>query len=135
MNEYSPIDYLKIDAANQYGHDKKSFKQRIAWFDSLRDPRSKVELAENPAQYLAAVIAIEDAKDGVPSGHLVGLDACASGITILGLLIGCHTTAKNTGITGSKRMDMYAECTKEMNDIMGSTSGAARSDVKQAQMT
>lgn len=135
MTEYSPLDYLKIDIANQYGLDKKSFTQRIAWVNSVKDLRSKTEQAEKRAQYLAAVLALEDALAGHPTGHLVGLDACASGITILGILAGCHETSRNTGIIGSKRMDMYAECTKVMNEILNSDEIMERSDVKRAQMT
>lgn len=135
MNTYTPLEYLQIDAANQYGHDKKSFPQRIAWFKKLKDPRSKIMQAEKPAQFAAAVLAHEDALNGVPSGHLVGMDACASGITILGILAGCHTTAGNTGITGTKRMDMYHECTQEMNSILGGQLQIPRAEVKGAQMT
>jgi len=135
MNNYSPIDYIKIDIANQYGYDKKTFAQRIAWVNSLKDPMTKVDQAESPAQYLAAVYALQDAEAGVPSGHLVGLDACASGVTILGILAGCHETAKNTGITGSKRMDLYAECTKMMNTMLDEEVHVDRADSKQASMT
>lgn len=135
MNTYTPLEYLQIDAANQFGHDKKSFAQRIAWFKSLKDPRSKIEQAEKPAQFAAAVLAHEDALSGTPTGHLVGMDACASGITILGILAGCHTTAGNTGIIGNKRMDMYHRCTQEMNDILGDDLQVPRADVKGAQMT
>lgn len=135
MNHYSPIEYLKIDIANQYGLDKKSFRQRIAWVDSVKDLHSKTDQADKPVQYLAAVLALEDAYAGIPSGHLVGLDACASGISILGILIGCHTTSRNTGIIGQQRMDMYAECTKAMNEILGSENEVPREDVKQSQMT
>jgi hypothetical protein len=135
MNTYSPIDYIKIDIANQFGYDKKSFKQRIQWVDSVKDLRSKVDQAEKPAQYLAAVLALEDAMAGVPSGHLVGLDACSSGIAILGILAGCPVTSQNTGVIGSKRMDMYSECNRTMNDILGAEMTIPRSDTKQAQMT
>lgn len=133
MNQYSPVEYLKIDIANQYGLDKKTFPQRIAWANSIKDLRSKTLQAEKPAQYLAAVIALEDALAGVPTGHLVGLDACASGIAILGIITGCHTTSSNCGVIGQKRMDMYGECTKEMNTL-GVTFEASRTEVKSAQM-
>ena len=137
MNTYSPVDYLKIDIANQYGGnlDKKSFPQRIAWVNRVKNLRSKTNQAEKPAQYLAGVLALEDALAGVPTGHMVGLDACASGITILGILAGCHTTSANTGIIGAKRMDMYAECTKAMNELLEGDVKASRSEVKQSQMT
>lgn len=135
MQTYSPLEYLKIDIANQFGLDKKTFPQRIAWVNSVKDLRGKIATAEKPAQFLAAVLALEDAQAGIPTGHLVGLDACASGITILGILVGCHTTSANTGVIGQKRMDMYAECTKAINTQLDEECFVPRSDVKQSQMT
>lgn len=81
MMRFSSLDYIKIDIANQFGMslDKKSFKQRIAWVNSVKDLRSKIKDAEKPVQFMAGVLALEDAQAGIPTGHLVGLDACASG--------------------------------------------------------
>lgn len=135
MNYYSPVDYIKIDIANCMGLDKRTFAQRIAWVNSVKDLRSKTQQAEKPAQYLAAVMALEDALAGVPTGHLVGLDACASGITILGILIGCHETSRNTGITGSKRVDFYSETTKAMTEALGGNVDVSRKDAKASAMT
>jgi hypothetical protein len=135
MKTYAPLDYLKIDIANQFGHDKKSFAQRIAWVNSIKNLRSKTDQAEKPAQYLAAVLAYEDALAGIPTGHMVGLDACSSGIAILGILSGCHTTSHNTGIIGEKRMDMYQQVTNAMNEMLPSDVTVSRKDAKQAAMT
>lgn len=135
MTRFTPIEYLKIDIGNMYGHSKKSFQQRIAWVDSVKDLRAKTDQADSPAQYLAAVLALEDALAGRPTGHLVGLDACASGITILGILSSCHTTCRNTGTIGQKRMDMYGECTKAMNALLEGGIETTRNDVKKSQMT
>jgi hypothetical protein len=95
MNYYTPLEYVKIDISNAYGKDKLSFKQRIAWVDSIKDLHKYVPKAEKPAQFLAAVYALEDAKNKIPSGHLVEWDSCASGISILGILSGRHTTCSN----------------------------------------
>lgn len=135
MRHYSARDYVKIDIANCMGRDKISFEKRIAWVDSIKDLRKYVSKAENPAGFLAAVIALEDSINGVPSGHLVELDACASGISILGILSGCHTTSKNTGTIGQKRMDFYGECTKAMNGLLQDDVEVERSDAKRATMT
>lgn len=140
MQKFSALDYIKIDIGNQYGYDKKTFPQRIAWVNSIKDLRSKMKDAEKPAQFMVAVWALEDALQGTPTGHLVGLDACASGIAILGILSGCHITSANTGVTGQKRMDMYGECTKAMIAEMQELTADAmmdveRGDVKQSQMT
>jgi hypothetical protein len=132
MKKYTPLDYIKIDAANQYGHDKWKFENRIAWFD--RTKHKLVKKAEKPYQFAAALHAYNDAMCGIPSGHLVGLDACASGISLMGILIGCYKTASNTGVIGTKRMDMYSECTKAMKKICPDIKHD-RKDVKEAQMT
>jgi len=134
MNNYKPLEYIKIDIANQYGKDRISFPARIKWVDGIKDLHKLIKKAKKPAQYLAAVLALEDALAGRATGHLVGLDACASGITILGILTGCHTTSKNTGVIGQKRMDMYSECNKEMNNILEGTSIVNRESTKEAQM-
>jgi len=135
MMKFSALEYIKIDIANNYGLDKKSFRQRIAWVDSIKDLRSKVAQAEKPAQFLAGVLALEDALAGRPSGFLVELDACASGISILGILTGCPVTSANTGVTGKKRMDMYGQCTAAMNELLPSEVVVPRSDAKSATMT
>jgi len=71
MEKYSALDYIKIDIANQYGLDKKSFAQRIAWVNSIKDLRSKIDQAEKLTQYLAGVLALEDVLAGRPSGPLI----------------------------------------------------------------
>jgi len=134
MTNFTPLEYIKIDIANQYGKDRILFPARIKWVDGIKDLRKLTKKAKKPAQYLAAVMALEDALAGRSTGHLVGLDACASGITILGILTGCHTTSKNTGVIGQKRMDMYSECNKEMNRILEGESIVDRESTKEAQM-
>lgn len=134
MNHYTPVEYLKIDIANQMGRDKDTFPQRIAWVNRIKNLRSKVSQAEKPPQFLAGVLALEDALAGRPSGHAVGLDACASGITILGILCGCPITSANVGIIGKRRMDMYGQCTKAMNGLLTNDVEASRKEVKDAQM-
>jgi hypothetical protein len=79
-------------------------------------------------------MAYNDTVAGIPTGHLVGFDACASGLQIMAALTGCETTARNTGLIGQKRMDMYGECTKEMSSILGSEVEVSRKLVKSAQM-
>jgi hypothetical protein len=135
MIRFSALDYIKIDIAGQFGLDKKTFPQRIAWVNSVKNLHSKLQEAEKPAQFLAGVLALEDAIAGRPTGFLVEFDACASGISILGILAGCHVTSANTGVIGSKRMDMYGECTKAMNGLLPSDVAIPRSDAKAAVMT
>ena len=129
MTEYSPLEYIAIDAANQFGHDKWTFEKRIKWFVGLKNPMKLVSKAKKPAQYMAAVLAYNDALRGIPSGHLVGLDMSASGITIMGVLVGCKTTCTNVGLISKYPKDFYTLCTKRMNCPL------ERSEVKKAIMT
>lgn len=80
METYTPIEYLKIDLANQYGLDKQQFEDRIAWVDRNQvNLEAMVEHAEDRYRFAAALIAFREVQAGKPTGHLVGLDACASG--------------------------------------------------------
>jgi len=65
-------------------------------------------------------MAYREMQAGLPIGHLVGLDACASGPSIMSTLVGCKVGAKNTGLIGTIRMDLYAEATKVINGILSS---------------
>lgn len=140
MKNYTPLQYIKIDVANQHGLDKLSFEKRIAWFDTMNDDPDidlddLVDTAKKPYQLMAGIQAYHAAMAGEPSGHMVGLDACSSGIAIMGVCMGCKTTSRNTGMIGDKRMDMYSEGNKAMNIILGSTDEVPRDDMKQGMMT
>lgn len=139
MKNFTPLDYLKIDIATMRGLDQEQFEDRIAWCDRVADNpdvsfEDFIEYADKPYQYMAAVQALEDALAGVPTGHLVGLDASASGIAIMGVSMGCAVTCKNTGVIGDQKMDMYTECTKEMNSLLGTKKTYDRKTVKYVQM-
>ena len=139
MQTYTGLEYLKIDIANQFGGslDKEQFETRIAWVDEndayLEELIHSADQKHQP-QYLAAVMAYRDTQNGLPTGHLVGLDACASGPSLMACLTGCVVTAKNTGLIGKKRMDLYTVCTDAMSNILGSVVEIDRKLVKKAQM-
>jgi len=136
MEKYRGIEYLKIDISNNYGLDKQPYADRIAWVDEHEEYLEElVGAADKPFQYLAAVMAYRDAQKGIPTGHLVGFDACASGIAIMAALTGCKTTAENTGLIGNTRADVYGQTTQVMSMLLGSDVEVARKDVKAASMT
>lgn len=140
MQTFTGYQYIKIDIANHYGLDKEVFEDRIQWVDDhYHELESLVNDADTPALYLAAVIALRDAKAGRPSGHLVGLDACSSGIQIMGALMGCRVTCESTGlIDPNVRADIYSDVTDVMNNKLqqeGIRITPKRKDVKQALMT
>ena len=80
MKTFSGFEYVMIDICNQFGLDKIPFADRIAWVNEHMDElESLVDQAETQPLYMKAVLALRKAQKGIPSGHLVGLDACASG--------------------------------------------------------
>ncbi len=135
MQKFSGLEYLKIDIANHMGLDKLSYAERIAWVDEYEEDLEDLsDTADKPFLFIAAVMAYRDTQQGRPTGHLVGFDSCASGLQIMAALTGCKVTAKNTGLIGQERMDMYGECTKAMSRILGESVDVPRKQVKSAQM-
>lgn len=140
MQTFTGFEYIKLDIANNFGLDKENFEPRLKWVDAhLHELEDLLEQADEPVLYLKAVMALRDAQAGVPSGHLVGFDACSSGLQIMSTLIGCKVTAENTGLVNPNlRADMYSTTTEEMNNLLqaeGIKVAPLRSEVKQAQMT
>ena len=136
MQSYTGLDYLKIDVANQFGLDKMQFEDRIYWVGThTQRLEAQTAHADDPFRYAAAVKAFRDALDCTPTGHLVGLDACASGIQVMSAITGCTVGARNTGLTGDKRMDIYEIATNKMNDLLDIAVSFVRDIVKPAVMT
>jgi hypothetical protein len=138
MKNYLPLEYLKIDISNMRGLDHEQFEDRIAWVQRIEASDVKledyVEYAKKKYQYTAAVLAYRDALAGKPTGHLAGLDACASGPSLMGVFMGCKITCSNTGMIGKFRKDMYEQCTKTMNKLLDTAIEIDSKIVKGAQM-
>ena len=74
-------EYLKVDIANNYGLDKKTWDERISWFDENEaNLLNLVDEAEESALFFAGVNAWKDMKAGKPIGYAVALDATSSGL-------------------------------------------------------
>lgn len=139
MKEFSAFEYLLIDVANNYGHDKLLFEERIEWtlnninnLESLADGK---EWKEKPL-YLKAVMALRAAQGGEPIGHLVHFDAVCSGLQLMSVLSGCHKGAEATGLVDpNRRADAYTQCNDLMTNLLPSHQPPNRADVKQATMT
>lgn len=137
MTFYTGFQYLLIDAATQFGHDKLTFEERIAWATgALPVLEQLVSEAETKPLYMKAVQAIRKAQKGLPTGHLVGVDGTCSGIQMMSVLTGCEAGARATGLVDPNvRADAYSACTEAMNVILGGNLVVARADAKQALMT
>jgi hypothetical protein len=150
MKTFTGWQYLLIDAANHFGHDKLLFEERIEWttnnlanLETLGNERIQAEKdlpnsekwKEAPL-YFKAVMAIRKAQQGIPIGHLVGLDATCSGIQVMSALTGCVTGADATGmIDPNRRADAYSSVTDTMEVILAGSVDVSRGDAKQATMT
>ncbi len=136
MINFTGLDYIKIDVANQVGLGKKLFEERINWVDlNEHQLEQLIDTADDPYRYAAAVMAFRNAQAGIPSGHMVGFDACASGPQIMSAMMGCITGARNTGLIGDTRQDFYANSTEAMNKLLPSKKVYSPKIVKKATMT
>lgn len=138
MTPFSGYEYLLIDAANNAGHDKELFEDRIQWAQTNLNNLEALAVDVKPKarpMYIKSVMAIREAQAGKPSGHLVGFDASASGIQIMSVLTGCIAGATATGLVDpNKRADAYTLTTEEMRKELGSNYTVARDDAKSALM-
>lgn len=134
---YTGWQWLLIDAANQFGKDKLLFEERIQWTEQrLAWLEDLIGEAENKPLYAKAVLAIRKAQAKEPTGHMVGVDACCSGIQMLSVLTGCIDGARSTGlIDPNRRADAYSDCRDAMREVLGDGFDVARADSKQALMT
>lgn len=119
MQTFTGWQYLLIDAANAFGMDKELFETRIQWVEAnLTTLESLVDQADSKPLFYKAILAIRKAQAGQPTGHLVGFDACCSGIQIMSALTGCIAGATATGlIDPTKRADAYGK----LKDVMDET--------------
>lgn len=139
MEFYTGWQWLLIDVANQFGLDKETFEKRIQWAEEkLNSLESLVNDADNKPLFLKAVMAVRKAQKGIPTGHMVGVDAICSGPQIMSVLTGCEVGATNTGLVDPDvRADAYTALTDNMNQILKSMGGKvniSRSTAKGAMM-
>lgn len=145
METFSGMQYLQMDIASSFGLDKKTWKERLDWFEqnkSRHEFATGPELitfcheAEEPAQALAGILAYRASKFGQPTGYLCGLDATASGCQLLALLAGDEAAGAicNLIATG-RREDAYVAVHERIDSLLGSSSQILRKAVKSALMT
>lgn len=139
MKTFTAFEYLLIDAANQYGISS-TYEKRIEWakenINNLMDLVPEVK-QKNQALYIKAVQAINDVRQGKPTGHRVSFDASCSGAQIMSALMGCHAGALATGlINPDQPEDAYEIVYDAMRLILNQEEVVyERDDVKMAVMT
>jgi len=130
-------EYLKIDIASNFGLDKKTWAERLSWFDQhelgLED---MIQQAKEPALYYAGVKAWRDVQKGKPIGYMISLDGTASGLQLLAALTGDRLAAQlcNVVDTGN-RENAYWGIYQEMLNRTGGTANVTAEQTKMAVMT
>lgn len=123
MQYFTGLEYLRIDIANHFGLDKISFESRLDWIQAHeKELEQCVIKAKDPFRYTAALMAYRKTQAGKPTGYMVGLDACASGVQVMSAIMRDPVGCANTGLIGQKRQDIYAIATTVINDLLENTS-------------
>lgn len=136
MKYFTPEQYLKIDIANSFGLDKKTWQERIDWFDANESRlESLVEKADEPACFYAGMKAWYKHQSGQPIGYAIGLDATSSGIQIFSVLSRDKKAAKLCNVLPREEGKEHREnIYKTIYDILG-LENIDMSYVKKAIMT
>jgi DNA-directed RNA polymerase len=121
MQEFTGIEYLKIDLANCFGLDRLEWNDRIHWVDDNEPALEKVHVhAKSPILYRKAVRAYREVQKGHATNHIMGLDATASGLQIMACMSGCYETAEAVNVVNAgARMDVYTDISDYMNKHPG----------------
>lgn len=137
MKTYTAFEWICVDIANQGWNDKKLFEERIQWVkDNFnRLPYLETSKKERPL-YLKAVSALYRACKGQATGHMVGLDATCSGMSIMSVVTKCYKGCLATNlIDPDKRNDAYTMVTDEAGSYLDGDLIVTRGDAKDATMT
>ena len=136
MQHFSPLQYLKIDVASAFGLDRADWSERLSWFDTNENQLDTlVQQSKEPALFFAAVEAYKKTMQGHPTGHMVSLDATASGIQILSCLAGDISAARHCNVINTgHRQDAYTNVYQFMQDVTP-FDAIDRKDAKFALMT
>ena len=63
MKHFTPVEYLKLDLANNFGLDKENWDKRIDWFNQNEPNLEKlIDKAENPCEFYAGILAYHSGK-------------------------------------------------------------------------
>jgi len=139
MQQFTPMEYLYIDVANQFGLDGINWDKRIEWvksnIDKLEESSKKVKY-KTRARYNKAVLALRKTQREEMVGHPMGLDATASGVALLSLLSGDYEGAKSCNLINTgNREDAYKAVTDHINTLLEANNKVTREDIKYCLMT
>lgn len=134
---FTAVQYLMIDIASNFGHEKETWDYRLNWFNQNQHQLDKLlHQAEEPALYFAGISAWKDYLAGKPSGYPISLDATASGLQILAALACDRKAAEICNVVDvNQRMDAYTVVYQAMCDRLGDRAKIDRKETKLALMT
>jgi hypothetical protein len=142
MKTFTGMQWLQIDVANNHysGLDKLTFDKRLEWTKANMDGLERevfVKEWKTQPQYISAIMALRAAQQGEPTGHLVGVDATASGAQIMSALTGCYSGAEATNLVDpDRRANLYNDLMVQMSVELGKPiADIPKDDVKKAIMT
>lgn len=119
MQQFTGLEYIKIDLANQFGLANEVWDDRIKWTDTAIAQNKLMSYAadaEESLLYIKSVRAYNDAMAGNATGFIMGLDATASGLQVMAALSGCVKTATNVNLIGTaRRENIYRKVADTMN--------------------
>jgi hypothetical protein len=127
-------EYIMAEIACKHDKsmEKKTWNERLAHFRTMDFFDKKLyKRASDPIGLRAAVIAYDHATTQTPSGYMISLDACSSGLQILSLLVSCPTSFNLCGGDNSTCESAY----KIIYDDMGLSGVITATQVKQTIMT
>lgn len=149
---FTPLQYLMIDVATNFGLDRENWDTRLDWFaDNTPALREILEIsvtnhrelrkhplmktADSPALFFTALKAWEKAERGEPVAHPVSLDATASGAQIMAIVTGCEASAKLCNVVDTvSRKDLYTEITASLQTRVANPGSVTRGRAKGAIM-
>lgn len=124
---YSGFEWLLIDAASQYGFDKKPYSFRLTfaqeWLplvkvDSLVDLKNNfkewVSNADDKASFMSAIICIWDVYRNVAISRFIPQDSASSGPQWLSTMFRCEAGMSMTGVLGTDVPDLYTAVADKM---------------------
>lgn len=135
MQEFTGRDYVKIDIANQYGLDRLTWYERIHWVDDNRPQLSTMtSQSKNELAFDKGIRALDAGDRQIPTNHIMGMDATASGVQMMAAMSGCRSSAETVNLINTgNREDLYQNVAEEMSEHLGMT--VTRDTVKKPVMT
>jgi hypothetical protein len=138
MQKFTGRQYLQIDIANNFGLDKKTWSERLAWFVEHQEHLLEMlPQAETPALFYAGIRAYETMLRGEPIGYGISLDATSSGLQLLAVLTGDRSAALLCNVVNQEeehRADAYTLIYGDMLQQIGEEAKITRENCKDAVM-